>query len=379
MKKILIIFGTRPEAIKMAPLIKELENHKDKFYTEVCVTGQHKEMLSQVLDIFKITPDYDLSIMSHGQDLYDITEKIIQGMKGVLNSSKPDLVLVHGDTTTTFTASLAAFYQKIKIGHIEAGLRTDNKFSPWPEEANRRLTSVLADYHFSPTNSNKDNLLKENIQDEYVYVTGNTVIDALNIIVKRFDIDQIFQQDITKSIKKNGFSNIDKKYILVTGHRRESIGQGFIDICSALKTIAERNPMVDIVYPVHLNPNIKSTVVNILSNIPNIFLINPLQYEEFILLMQKSYMVLTDSGGIQEEAPGLGKPVLVMRDTTERSEAVDAGTVKLVGTNALTIVKEVQELLDNSELYVSMSNAINPYGAGDSSKQIRKILETLPL
>ncbi len=274
---------------------------------------------------------------------------------------------------------LAAFYQKIKIGHVEAGLRTDNKFSPWPEEANRRLTSVLADYHFSPTNSNKDNLLKENIQDEYVYVTGNTVIDALNIIVKRFDIDQIFQQDITKSIKKNGFSNIDKKYILVTGHRRESIGQGFIDICSALKTIAERNPMVDIVYPVHLNPNIKSTVVNILSNIPNIFLINPLQYEEFILLMQKSYMVLTDSGGIQEEAPGLGKPVLVMRDTTERSEAVDAGTVKLVGTNALTIVKEVQELLDNSELYVSMSNAINPYGAGDSSKQIRKILEILPL
>jgi UDP-N-acetylglucosamine 2-epimerase (non-hydrolysing) len=375
MKKILIVFGTRPEAIKMAPLVKEFRKNQVYFETKVCVTAQHREMLDQVLDLFQIIPDYDLNIMSPGQDLYDVTSNILLKIKPVLEEFKPDVVLVHGDTATTFATSLAAYYQKIKIGHVEAGLRTGDLYSPWPEEGNRRLTGVLTNYHFSPTNTSKNNLLNEGVNESLVFVTGNTVIDALQLVVKRINNDKTLSLKIESVIRKSGFKKIDSKFILVTGHRRENFGQGFLNICKALKVLANRNPDINILYPVHLNPNVREPVNKLLSNISNIMLVEPFQYEEFIYLMSKSYLILTDSGGIQEEAPSLGKPVLVMRDTTERPEAVEAGTIKLVGSDQENIVKEAQRLLDNDIEYQKMSRAHNPYGNGESSRHILKILK----
>ena len=375
MKKILIVFGTRPEAIKMAPLVKEFQKDMLNFETKVCVTAQHREMLDQVLDLFTITPDYDLNIMKPGQDLYDITSNILLKIKPVLEGFKPDIVLVHGDTATTFATSLAAYYQKIKIGHVEAGLRTGDLHSPWPEEGNRRLTGVLTDYHFSPTNTSKNNLLNEGVSKSSVFVTGNTVIDALQLVVNRIKNDETLRLKIENTINKSGFQELDSKFILVTGHRRENFGQGFLNICKALKVLANRNPDINILYPVHLNPNVREPVNKLLSNISNIMLVEPFQYEEFIYLMSKSYLILTDSGGIQEEAPSLGKPVLVMRDTTERPEAVEAGTIKLVGSDQENIVKEAQRLLDNDIEYQKMSRAHNPYGNGESSRHILKILK----
>jgi len=380
MKKILFIFGTRPEAIKMAPLVKAFEK-ETSIDSKVCVTAQHREMLDQVLDLFEIRPDYDLNLMKAGQDLYDITSNVLLGLREVLNDFKPDLVLVHGDTTTTLAASLAAFYQKIKIGHVEAGLRTYNKYSPWPEEANRQITGVLADYHFVPTITAKDNLLKENKKEDTIFVTGNTVIDALFFILNKIKNDKKLEekiiQDIQSKIPNPKFSILDSKFILVTGHRRENFGQGFINICEALKKIVIRNPNIHIIYPVHLNPNVQKPVKNILSNVPNIYLIEPLRYEEFVYLMDKSYFVITDSGGVQEEAPSLGKPVLVTRNTTERPEAVKAGTVKLVGTDKEKIIKEVEVLLKNKEEYKRMSKAHNPYGDGKACNRIVKIIKGL--
>ena len=374
MKKILIVFGTRPEAIKMAPLVKEFQKNKDHFETKVCVTAQHREMLDQVLDLFQITPDYDLNIMKPGQDLYDVTSNILLKIKPVLEGFNPDVVLVHGDTATTFATSLAAYYQKIKIGHVEAGLRTGNLYSPWPEEGNRRLTGVLTDYHFSPTETSKQNLLNEGVDESRIIVTGNTVIDALQLVVNKIYSNEHLRSKIKKTIIQSGFKELDSKFILVTGHRRENFGQGFLNICEALKVLAKNNPDINILYPVHLNPNVRKPVSDLLSNISNIKLVEPFQYEEFIYLMSKSYLILTDSGGIQEEAPSLGKPVLVMRDTTERPEAVEAGTVKLVGSDQNNIVKEVQNLLDDSGEYQRMSKAHNPYGDGNASKKILKIL-----
>jgi len=375
MKKILLVFGTRPEAIKMAPLVKEFQNDTLNFETKVCVTAQHREMLDQVLELFEIIPEYDLNLMKPGQDLYDITSNVLLGMKDVLNDFKPDVVLVHGDTTTTSATSLAAFYNQVKIGHVEAGLRTGDLQSPWPEEANRQITGVLANYHFSPTTTSEENLLKENKDSKSILVTGNTVIDALFLALKKIKTDKKLEFQIVAQIKDFDYSvEDDKKIILVTGHRRENHGQGFINICEALKEIAEKNPEFDIVYPVHLNPNVQKPVKEILSNIKNIYLIEPLQYEQFIYLMDKSYFIITDSGGVQEEAPSLGKPVLVMRDTTERPEALDAGTVKLVGTDKEKIVKEAQKLIDDTIEYEKMSRAHNPYGDG---KACEKILEFL--
>lgn len=369
MKKILVVFGTRPEAIKMAPLVKELQKYSDRFYVKVCVTAQHREMLDQVLDIFDIVPDYDLNIMKSGQDLYDITSSVLLRMRDVLQDFNPNLVFVHGDTSTTFTTALACFYQKINTAHVEAGLRTHNIYSPWPEEANRQLTSKLAKYHFAPTSTSAENLRQEGIQETEIIITGNTVIDALYLTLDKIESDKQLKSKLLEEIALP-FDIQNSLYILVTGHRRENFGQGFIDICQALKEIASANPNIKIIYPVHLNPNVQVPVNEILSTVPNVYLINPLGYLPFVYLMSLSYMIITDSGGIQEEAPSLGKPVLVMRDTTERPEAVEAGTVKLVGTNKESIVRETQILLDNKDMYLKMSKAHNPYGDGCAAKKI---------
>lgn len=366
MIKILTVFGTRPEAIKMAPLVHALAA-AEGIEAKVCVTAQHREMLDQVLALFEITPDYDLNIMKPGQSLYDISSQILLGMKPVLEDFKPDMVLVHGDTSTTFAASLAAFYQQIKVGHVEAGLRTGNIYSPWPEEANRKLTGVLTELHFAPTETSKANLLKENINPGQVAVTGNTVIDALLWVKAKLVKDP----QLTATLG-DGFEFLDpsKKLILVTGHRRESFGGGFENICEALATLAKQHSDIQIVYPVHLNPNVREPVNRILANVSNVHLIEPQDYLPFVYLMDKANIILTDSGGIQEEAPSLGKPVLVMRDTTERPEAVLAGTVKLVGTNAQVIIDAVTELLENDNTYQTMSKAHNPYGDGQACEKI---------
>lgn len=377
MKKILIVFGTRPEAIKMAPLIKEFEKTKDFFNVKICITAQHREMLDQVLKIFEIKPDYDLNIMAPGQDLYDVTSKVLLGLRNVLKEFNPDLVLVHGDTTTTLAGSLASFYKKIPIGHIEAGLRTGNIYSPWPEEANRLLTTQLAKYHFAPTKKNKNNLLKEKISEENIVITGNTVIDALFWVLNKIKNNSQLEKDIINELNNNGYKISNRKFILITGHRRENFGNGFFNICNAIKELAQKYKNFDFVYPVHLNPNVRKPVKEILSNIDNVFLIEPLEYMPFIYLLSKSYLVLTDSGGIQEEAPSLGKPVLVMRDTTERPEAVEAGTVILVGTNKENIVSNVSKLIENETLYKKMSYAHNPYGDGNASKKIVNFLKGL--
>jgi UDP-N-acetylglucosamine 2-epimerase (non-hydrolysing) len=377
MKKILLVFGTRPEAIKMAPLVKAFQEQNKDFQTQVCVTAQHRQMLDQVLDLFQINTDFDLNIMQPNQDLYDITGNILQGMKGVFKTYRPDIIFVHGDTTTTFAVSLAAFYEKIAVGHVEAGLRTGNIYSPWPEEANRKLTSQLTTYHFAPTQQSRDNLLKENVIPEKIIVTGNTVIDALLLMRNRLETDAPFRENVQQSIKEKGFNPEASEFILVTGHRRENFGQGFIDICTALKTIAQDRPNINIVYPVHLNPNVLKPVNELLGGLKNIHLIEPLQYEAFIYLMSLSKLIITDSGGVQEEAPSLGKPVLVMRDTTERPEAVDAGTVKLVGTDVQRIVRETSALLDNRQAYDSMAKAHNPYGDGKACERIINFMKRL--
>lgn len=369
MKKVLLVFGTRPEAIKMAPLVKAFKK-ETLIQSKVCVTAQHREMLDQVLDMFDITPDYDLDIMKPGQDLFDVTSNVLLGMKEVLTDFNPDLVLVHGDTTTTSASSLAAFYHKIKIGHVEAGLRTGDIYSPWPEEANRQITGILANYHFAPTATSEKNLLKENKNKDHIIVTGNTVIDALFLALDKIENTPQLKHKIIETINSQYQFNDAKRLILVTGHRRENFGQGFINICEALKTLALNNPDIDIVYPVHLNPNVQKPVKKILSDIHNVYLIEPLQYENFIYMMSKSYFIITDSGGVQEEAPSLGKPVLVMRDTTERPEAVEAGTVKLVGTHSQTIIEEAQKLLENRKEYEKMSAAHNPYGDGKACARI---------
>ncbi|WP_412031042.1 non-hydrolyzing UDP-N-acetylglucosamine 2-epimerase [Halomonas sp. M4R1S46] len=368
--KTLCVFGTRPEAIKMAPLALSLAAD-DRFEAQVCVTGQHREMLDQVLDLFELVPDHDLNIMKPGQDLTDVTTAILQGMKGVLGEVKPDIVLVHGDTATTFATTLAAYYQQIPVGHVEAGLRTGNIYSPWPEEANRKLTGALAELHFAPTDRSRQNLLEEGIAPAKVHVTGNTVIDALLDVVRKLEDSRRFQQQFAEQFD---FLDADRKLILVTGHRRESFGGGFERICQALHDTAAAHPDCQIVYPVHLNPNVLGPVKRLLSDIDNVHLIEPLDYLPFVYLMNRAHLILTDSGGIQEEAPSLGKPVLVMRDTTERPEAVDAGTVKLVGTDVERIVGELHSLLTDSSAYEAMSYAHNPYGDG---KACSRILETL--
>ena len=372
MKKILIVFGTRPEAIKMAPVIHELKKYKNDFELKICVTGQHRKMLDQFLTIFNIQPDFDLDIMKIDQDLFDITSNILISIKAVLEYFKPDIVLAQGDTTTTLSASLAAFYKKIPIGHIEAGLRTNNVYSPWPEEMNRQLTDRISKYLFVPTQISKDNLVKENIDEKSIIITGNTIIDSLYWMIGKIRSDRELQRRLGENLDKQGYkiSRNGRRIILVTGHRRENFGEGFLNICHAIKDIAINNSKVDIIYPVHLNPNVRKPVNDILSGIYNIYLIEPLDYETFVYLMNKSYIILTDSGGIQEEAPSLGKPVLVMRNTTERPEAVEAGTVKLVGTNKETIIKETNNLLYNCEIYNNMSKAHNPYGDGLASKRI---------
>jgi UDP-N-acetylglucosamine 2-epimerase (non-hydrolysing) len=377
-KKILIVFGTRPEAIKMAPLVKAFQNNPENFETRVCVTAQHREMLDQVLDLFEIIPDFDLNIMKPGQDLYDITANVLLGMKSILMDYKPDIVFVHGDTTTTFAASLAAFYQQICIAHIEAGLRTGDIYSPWPEEANRQLTTQITAYHFAPTTTSKANLLRENVNEKQISVTGNTVIDALFLALNKIKSTPTLEQEIINKLASLYPYSTDRKIILVTGHRRENHGQGFINICEALKTIAQNNPDIDIVYPVHLNPNVQKPVREVLSDISNIYLIEPLQYETFLYLMNQSYFIITDSGGVQEEAPSLGKPVLVMRDTTERPEALEAGTVKLVGTDTAKIIAEAQLLLDSSESYQAMARAHNPYGDGKACERVLNFLLKQP-
>lgn len=369
-KKVLTIFGTRPEAIKMAPLVRALAID-GRFEAKVCVTGQHREMLDQVLSLFEITPDYDLHLMKAGQTLSDITARILLELKAVLEQFKPDVVLVHGDTATTFAATLAAYYEQITVGHVEAGLRTGNIYSPWPEEANRKLTSVLAKWHFAPTETSKVNLLKEGVDEGNIFVTGNTVIDALLLIKEKIENDKMLNEQL---VAKFPFLDEEKKLILVTGHRRENFGNGFERICKALAIIAKANPNIQILYPMHLNPNVQEPVSRLLGNIKNIILIEPQEYLPFIYLMSRAYIILTDSGGIQEEAPSLGKPVLVMRDTTERPEAVIAGTVKLVGTNVDKIVFEVNELLVNQEKYRTMSFAHNPYGDGLSCCKILNCL-----
>ena len=376
MKKILIVFGTRPEAIKMAPLVKAFKNNNN-FDTRVCVTAQHRQMLDQVLEIFEIVPEYDLNIMKAGQDLYDITANVLVGIRDVLTDFEPDVVFVHGDTSTTFSTSLAAYYAKVKVGHIEAGLRTYDIYSPWPEEGNRQLTGVLANYHFAPTAQSQQNLLTEGKDKNNIFVTGNTVIDALMYVVHRIDNQPELKQKIRAKISAQYPLETQRKVILVTGHRRENFGQGFINICEGLKQIALNNPEIDIVYPVHLNPNVQRPVNAILSNIENVYLIDPLQYEEFIYLMSQAYFIITDSGGIQEEAPSLGKPVLVMRDTTERPEAIAAGTVKLVGRDKETLVKEAEKLIHDKSEYEIMSRAHNPYGDGKACERIVHLIQEL--
>lgn len=369
-KKVLTVFGTRPEAIKMAPLVHALAND-ERFDAKVCVTAQHREMLDQVLELFEINPDYDLNLMKAGQTLNDITARILLELKPVLQEFKPDIVLVHGDTATTFAASLAAYYEQIAVGHVEAGLRTGNIYSPWPEEANRKLTGALAHYHFAPTETSKANLLKENYSEDNIFVTGNTVIDALLMVKEKIDTNSDLKLTLASQFP---FLDESKKMILVTGHRRESFGGGFERICQALAITAKENPDVQIVYPMHLNPNVREPVNRILNGIDNIYLIEPQQYLPFIYLMDQSHIILTDSGGIQEEAPSLGKPVLVMRDTTERPEAVVAGTVKLVGTDTAIIFSELSQLLHDNKAYELMSFAHNPYGDGKACKNIIKVL-----
>lgn len=374
--KVLSVFGTRPEAIKMAPLVKALAD--DSFFdAKVCVTAQHREMLDQVLELFEITPDYDLNLMKAGQDLYDITSGVLLGLRDVLKEFQPDIVLVHGDTATTFAATLAAFYQQIPVGHVEAGLRTGNMYSPWPEEANRVLTGRLAAVHFAPTERNQKALLREHIAADKITITGNTVIDALQWVVQKIDQSAELQQRIESVLQQASLDTgvLDKRYVLVTGHRRENFGEGFENICKALGELAAANPETHFIYPVHLNPNVHEPVRRLLGNSGNVHLIQPLGYEPFVYLMQNAHLVLTDSGGVQEEAPGLGKPVLVMRDTTERPEAVDAGTVRLVGTEADVIISAVQELLDDSRQYEVMSKAHNPYGDGQASQRILSFLK----
>lgn len=374
-KKVLIVFGTRPEAIKMAPLVKEFGKNKDKFEMKVCVTAQHREMLDQVIDIFGIKPDFDLNLMKKGQDLYDVTSGVLLEIKSVYEKFKPDMVLVHGDTTTGFASALAAYYKQIPVGHVEAGLRTGNVYSPFPEEMNRTLIGSIATYHFSPTKTSANNLKKENINEKKIFVTGNSVIDALYLVLDKIKKSNKLKIELDSIIKRGGYKISKKKFILVTGHRRENFGEGFLNICRALKKIAKDNSDIDVVYPVHLNPNVRKPVNKILQGIDNVFLIEPLEYEPFIHLMSKSYLVLTDSGGIQEEAPSLGKPVLVMRNTTERPEALEAGTVKLVGTDYNKIIEEVEKLLNDSKEYEKMSKAHNPYGDGKACKRIITILE----
>ena len=380
MKCILLVFGTRPEAIKMAPLVKEFQKYPETFKTIVCVTGQHREMLDQVLRIFDIQPDYDLNIMKQGQDLYDVTARVLTGMREVLKETQPDIVLVHGDTTTSTAAALAAFYQQIPVGHVEAGLRTHNIYRPWPEEMNRQITGRIATYHFAPTSLSKDNLLQEGVSEERIIVTGNTVIDALYMVVEKIKNDGILSCELEKVLKASGYDigrlSDGRKLVLITGHRRENFGDGFISMCKAIKSLSEKYPEVDFVYPMHLNPNVRKPIYEVFgeSQRANLFFIEPLEYLSFVYLMEKSAIVLTDSGGIQEEAPGLGKPVLVMRDTTERPEALEAGTVKLVGTDYDKIVNEVSGLLDNQEYYEKMSKAVNPYGDGKACSRIVKAL-----
>lgn len=377
MKKVMLVFGTRPEAIKMCPLVKEFQMNPNEFETIVCVTGQHREMLDQVLRIFEVTPDYDLNIMKQGQDLYDVTARVLTGMRDVLKGVKPDVVLVHGDTTTSTAAALAAFYQQIPVGHVEAGLRTHNIYSPWPEEMNRQITSRIATYNFAPTPLSEKNL-KEEASHGKVYVTGNTVIDALHMVVEKLKSNKALADEQGNVLRAAGYdiSRLDggKKLVLITGHRRENFGEGFISMVTAMKDLSEKYPDVDFVYPMHLNPNVRKPIHEVfgdnLKAYKNFFFIEPLQYLEFVYLMEKSTVVLTDSGGIQEEAPGLGKPVLVMRDTTERPEALESGTVHLVGTNHDLIVNEVSTLLENESAYEKMSKAVNPYGDGKACKRI---------
>lgn len=374
----MLVFGTRPEAIKMAPLVKEFQKHSETFQTIVCVTGQHREMLDQVLHLFDIKPDYDLNIMKQGQDLYDVTSRVLLGMRDVLKEANPDIVLVHGDTTTSTASALAAFYQQIPVGHVEAGLRTHDIYSPWPEEMNRLITGRIATYHFSPTALSKQNLLDEGINEEAITVTGNTVIDALYMVVDKIKSDKQLGKELENLLRESGYDvnrlNGTRKLVLITGHRRENFGEGFISMCRAIRALTEKYPNVDFVYPMHLNPNVRKPIHEVfgedLSDLDNMFFIEPLEYLSFVYLMEKSTIVLTDSGGIQEEAPGLGKPVLVMRDTTERPEALEAGTVKLVGTDYDKIVNEVSALLDDREYYDKMSKAVNPYGDGLACKRI---------
>ena len=386
MKKIMLVFGTRPEAIKMAPLVKKFQEQSDRIETVVCVTGQHRQMLDQVLDLFEIKPDFDLNIMKAGQDLYDVTSRVLLGMRDVLKEVKPDVVLVHGDTTTSTAAALAAFYQQIPVGHVEAGLRTHNIYSPWPEEMNRLITGRIASFHFAPTPLSRKNLIREAIPDQQILVTGNTVIDALYWVVNKIKQDQTLDAQLTNILKEAGY-DVDRldggrRLVLITGHRRENFGEGFIHMCTAIRDLAHRYPNVDFVYPMHLNPNVRRPIQQVFEGLDslssgegwgeagNLFFIEPLEYLSFVYLMEKSTIVLTDSGGIQEEAPGLGKPVLVMRDTTERPEALDAGTVKLVGTDYEKIVSEVSQLLDDPQAYAAMSQAVNPYGDGEACGRI---------
>ncbi|MDD2287978.1 MAG: UDP-N-acetylglucosamine 2-epimerase (non-hydrolyzing) [Bacteroidales bacterium] len=382
-KRVMLVFGTRPEAIKVAPLVKEFQKHTDRYETIVCVTGQHREMLDQVLHLFDIKPDYDLNIMKQGQDLYDVTARVLTGLRDVYKEAQPDIVFVHGDTSTSMAAALAAFYQQIPVAHIEAGLRTHNIYSPWPEEMNRQITSRISVYNLAPTALSKENLLKEGINESTITITGNTVIDALHLVLDKIKSDKSLQSEIKNTLLESGLPGamVDdymsslpnkRKLVLITGHRRENFGDGFINMCNAIKTLTEKYPDVDFVYPMHLNPNVRKPIKEIFgdSSDTNIYFIEPLEYLPFVYLMNQSTLVLTDSGGIQEEAPGLGKPVLVMRDTTERPEAVDAGTVKLVGTNYELIVSETSRLLNDEEYYNTMSQANNPYGDGRACERI---------
>ncbi len=383
MKRIMLVFGTRPEAIKMAPLVKELQRRDSEFKTIVCVTAQHRQMLDQVLNVFDIHPDYDLDIMRHGQDLYDVTSRVLLGLRDILKEAKPDIVLVHGDTSTSTAAALAAFYQQIPVGHVEAGLRTYNIYSPWPEEINRQITGRIATLHFAPTELSRKNLLQEHVSDKAIIVTGNTVIDALHLVVKRINTDRELQRSLGEALHKVGYDtsrlhNGARRLVLITGHRRENFGQGFLNICESINELAEMHPEVDFVYPTHLNPNVQEPIKQIfgedMRGLPNTFFIKPLEYLSFVFLMAKANVVLTDSGGIQEEAPGLGIPVVVMRDTTERPEAVEAGTVKLVGTDKRLIIDEVSRLLTDEVYYRSMSQAVNPYGDGKACPRIAEAL-----
>lgn len=397
MRKVMLVFGTRPEAIKMAPLVKKFEQYTKDFQTIVCVTGQHREMLDQVLHLFDITPDYDLNIMKQGQDLYDVTTRVLLGMRDVLREAQPDVVLVHGDTTTSTAAALAAFYQQIPVGHVEAGLRTHNIYSPWPEEMNRQITGRIATYNFSPTPLSRQNLIEEKVSEQSITVTGNTVIDALYWVVDKIKKNDSLNTEL-KSVLTNAGYDVDRlesnsqpsrRLVLITGHRRENFGDGFIHMCTAIRDLAQKYPNVDFVYPMHLNPNVRKPIQEVFSGLAslslgkgwgeaaNIFFIEPLEYLSFVYLMEKSAIVLTDSGGIQEEAPGLGKPVLVMRDTTERPEALEAGTVKLVGTNYAKIVGEVSRLLDDTTYYDTMSKAVNPYGDGKACERIVNFIKAI--